>query len=187
MIYIRTCPIPKDNPMKTLVIHPADESTNFLSPIYEGKGWTVLTDGLAESLEVKALIEEHDRIVMMGHGAPNGLFGGSGMIIDETFIDLLQTKETVYIWCHVDKFVNKYNLKGFYTGMFISELDEAIYCGVTDGTQEHIDYSNELFAHTVGQFIETEYLLENTKALYHGDDTPNPIIEYNRVRLFYNA
>ena len=27
--------------IKTLVIHPEDETTDFLSPIYEGRDWTI--------------------------------------------------------------------------------------------------------------------------------------------------
>jgi hypothetical protein len=52
--------------MKTLVIHPKDDSTYFLSTIYEGKDWTIINDR-GKSL-LKKLIKTHDRIIMMGHG-----------------------------------------------------------------------------------------------------------------------
>jgi hypothetical protein len=57
--------------MKTLVIHPKDKTTDFLKPIYHGRDWTVITGGTKE--EVRKAIDEHDHIIMMGHGTPQGL------------------------------------------------------------------------------------------------------------------
>ena len=54
--------------MKTLVIHPHDQSTHFLKPIYEDiPNKTVITGGWG-IVEVRTLISMHDRIIMMGHG-----------------------------------------------------------------------------------------------------------------------
>lgn len=58
--------------MKTLVIHPKDKTTDFLKPIYEGRDWTVITGGCTKDDVAKA-IDEHDHIIMMGHGTPQGL------------------------------------------------------------------------------------------------------------------
>ena len=59
--------------MKTLVIHPEDKSTDFLSPIYAPiTNKTVIKGGIYKS-ELQGLIESHDRIIMLGHGAPYGL------------------------------------------------------------------------------------------------------------------
>lgn len=58
--------------MKTLVIHPKDRTTDFLKPIYHGRDWTVITGGCTKEDVAKA-IDEHDHIIMMGHGTPQGL------------------------------------------------------------------------------------------------------------------
>jgi hypothetical protein len=58
--------------MKTLVIHPKDRTTDFLKPIYHGRGYTVITGGCTKADVAKA-IDEHDHIIMMGHGTPQGL------------------------------------------------------------------------------------------------------------------
>jgi len=59
--------------MKTLVIHPDDRSTDFLSPIYEPvKNKTVITGGITKE-QLRKHIQDHDRILMMGHGSPAGL------------------------------------------------------------------------------------------------------------------
>lgn len=58
--------------MRTLVIHPKDKTTDFLKPIYHGRGYTVITGGCTKDDVAKA-IDEHDHIIMMGHGTPQGL------------------------------------------------------------------------------------------------------------------
>jgi hypothetical protein len=58
--------------MKTLVIHPKDKTTDFLKSIYHGRGWTEITGGCTKEDVAKA-IDEHDHIIIMGHGTPQGL------------------------------------------------------------------------------------------------------------------
>jgi hypothetical protein len=43
------------------------------------------------------------------------------------YVYLLRDKIGVYIWCNANVFAEKYGLKGFYTGMIISEYEEALY------------------------------------------------------------
>lgn len=58
--------------MRKLIIHPKDKSTDFLKVIYAGRDdCTVITDGTFD--EVKDAIRNHDHIIMMGHGTPQGL------------------------------------------------------------------------------------------------------------------
>ena len=170
--------------MKTIVIHPEDTSTDFLKEIYRGKPWDIVTDLSLSEQELLVTLATYDRIILMGHGSPHGLFGGGGLIITEESVPLLLQKETVCIWCHADKFVKQHGLTGFYTGMFISEIDEALYCGVAKGTEEMIEVSNLLFAQSASYFLDAHYTLENILALYRSYDTENPIIEYNRKRLY---
>ena len=118
--------------MKTLIIHPNDRSTDFLKPIYQSViDATVITGGVSKD-ELYKLIESHNRVMMMGHGSPWGLFScgkfntNDSYIIDNGTVHLLlQKKNSIFIWCNADKFVNRHELKGFYSGMFISEVGEA--------------------------------------------------------------
>ena len=77
---------------KTLVIHPKDESTVFLSEIYIGKDWTIFTNPSPTKKEIKELIKSHDKIIMMGHGTPHGLLSTGGFMIDSTLVYLLREK-----------------------------------------------------------------------------------------------
>lgn len=149
--------------MQTLVIHPKDASTDFLKPIYENLDCSVIT-GNCTKAEVYEQVSMHDRIIMLGHGSPSGLFAVSqftdehrtSYIIDESFANLLLEKENnVYIWCHADQYVNKYELSGFFTGMFISEVLEAAMYDI-NAEDEEIGKSNHLFSQQVGEKIENE-------------------------------
>jgi hypothetical protein len=166
--------------MKTLVIHPADRSTDFLKKIYEGKDWTVIFDNtICRSREqITKLIKDHDRIIMMGHGHPGGLFF---TCIDSSMVYLLREKECVCIWCNADKFVEKYGLKGFYTGMFISEVGEASYYGIK-ATRDEIDYSNNLFASKLNECIDSENVWGSIIESYRSNDL---VIQFNNARLYY--
>jgi len=185
--------------MKTLIIHPDDRSTDFLKPIYENvTNATVITGGLSRS-EVNQLIEQHDRIYMMGHGSPGGLFSvgkflpdpvnpymyGPGFIINHSTVELLRNKECIYIWCNADQFVKKHDLKGLYSGMFISEVGEAHYCGLPNTPQSIVDTSNDSFARWMGENANmtlTE-IFHNTMDNYEVLAMDNPVADYNAQRM----
>ena len=176
---------------RTLVIHPEDRSTYFLSPIYENiPNVTILRSGTREQVEEEIL--NHDRIMMMGHGSPWGLFsvgrfeGANGYVIDHDTVELLRGTENVFIWCNADKFVVKHNLNGLYSGMFISEVGEANYCGLPGTPQETVDASNHYFAQLLGEVINEpldvicNHVKENYELLTEG----NPVALYNYNRLY---
>lgn len=168
--------------MKTLVVHPADPTTDFLKPIYEGYDFTVVQENLSEC-ELVELIRRHERIVMMGHGTSAGLFNTATyryLIYDE-LVKELKKKICIGIWCHADQFFNQHQLKGFSTGMFISEVAEANLFGI-DASQEMVDYSNDLFSEIVGENIEGDFY-NAIKENYNSCEF-NPVLEYNKARIY---
>jgi hypothetical protein len=162
---------------------------------------TVITGGVTKS-EVQQLIREHDRVMMMGHGSPGGLFsvgqfdtsnryGYGGYIIDQTMVPALKEKDnSVFIWCNADRFVDHYNLKGFYSGMFISELGEVWCSGHKNITQSMIDESNSCFSEELGSLIALAPK-QIYEAMEHGRYAKlaqtNLIAAYNFERLHYDA
>jgi hypothetical protein len=167
--------------MKTLVIHPDDRTTDFLKTIYEGKGYTVITDRRLDIKDIIKKIKKHNRIMMMGHGCPYGLLMYTEIFMNPHFIKLLKTKECVCIWCNSDKYVEREGLHGFYTGMFISEVGEAWYYGIKID-QEGINYSNNLFVQLMKDIIESPNILTEIKSSYVGD---SEVIKFNNDRLYY--
>jgi hypothetical protein len=173
---------------KTLVIHPHDQSTHFLKPIYESiPNKTVITGGLFID-EIHDLIYSHNRIIMLGHGSPNGLFSVGrfqySYVIGEDQVELLQDKECIFIWCHADQFVKKHNLKGFHSGMFVSEVGEAVVYNLK-GDRQLINESNNAFAEILGNVSDRplDELYEYVKAEYSWYAETNEIAKYNHERL----
>jgi hypothetical protein len=167
---------------ETLVIHPKDLTTDFLSDIYSDKEWDIINYDCSDSL-LKNQIKKHGRIIMMGHGIPFGLLGYSKLVINSNFIYLLRdlNKYYVYIWCNADMFVKKYDLFGFYTGMIVSEVMEAKFFNINT-TYDQINYSNMLFARSIKDAIDTDNILRNTLNRYIGNN--NPIIQFNRKHIY---
>lgn len=166
--------------MKTLAIHPKDSSTDMLSDVYSDKDWTVIKTNISKS-KLKELIKSHDRIVMLGHGTEKGLIGFGKFVIDSTFVYLLREKQCVCIWCNADVFVKKYKLKGFYTGMIISEYEEAVdNCVKTNSYW--INESNIDFANAIKNSIDSPNMLEMAKLLYDGNSS---VVEFNKNNLYY--
>lgn len=182
--------------MKTLVIHPQDSSTKFLTGIYSlipEEDKTVVRGGVS-SEELIELIKSHDRVMMMGHGSPSGLFKvGNFPNVKETFlinkshVQLLNEKdENVFVWCNADMFVNFYNLKGLYTGMFISEVGEAYYCGLPGTTQDLVDESNYGFTNIIKNYVTEgkEVAHAKLKEEFGAIAEENPVALYNNLRLY---
>lgn len=180
--------------MRTLVIHPDDRSTDFLRAVYKDiPNKTVITGGLLP-YEVDAQIIAHDRVIMLGHGTPSGLlsvgqFPGTAYVIDQMSANYLKdTKENIYIWCHASDYVKKHNLKGFSSGMFISEVAEATYCGIPNQSQEDVDIQCEYFCNLVGSVVERP-----TKEIYDFVSKEYGVLaeyckmsNYNHKRLYYS-
>jgi hypothetical protein len=167
--------------MTTLVIHPFDPTTAFLGHIYHNKNWTVYNQSISKK-HLKEAIKLHDRIIMLGHGTEKGLIGFGRFVIDSTWVYLLRKKQLVAIWCNADLFVKKYNLNGLYTGMIISENEEAAFYLFSKYTMDQINHSNTLFAEAMRDAIDNPDMLNSALKKYVGDD--NPIIEFNRHNIY---
>ena len=179
--------------MKTLVIHPKDSTTTFLRSIYKDIPYKTIISGGCSYDDVIEEIKSHTRIMMMGHGCPVGLFsvgqfGKRGLIIDKGSVPYLQDKECVFIWCNSDKFVERYELNGFYSGMFISEVSESVMCGFNGITQSEVSSSNYSFSSIVGKHINKPLneVYNNVRTDYGILCDTNPIVEYNHERLYFN-
>jgi len=178
--------------MKTLIVHPADPTTTFLSSIYARlRDKTLVKGGITKS-DLRELINSHDRIIMLGHGSPHGLlsvgqFPQAGFyIIDESLVSVLRNKsDSIFIWCYADQFVKKHGLSGLCSGMFVSEMDEWYIYGPGDVDQYIIDQSNEKFVYVVSKYIkEPPGILYKRIINEYGTLTKtNPVVRYNVERL----
>lgn len=181
--------------MKTLIIHPDDCSTDFLRAVYAGlENLTVVTGGISVE-EVHQMIVEHDRVIMLGHGTPQGLMSmwnftssaSSFFVVDERIAKELAKKENnIYIWCYASDFVKTHGLKGFCSGMFISELLEAEVMGVHNQSQEAVDAQCKYFCDVVGAVANkpANEIYEHVSREYGKWIDQCPITKYNHERLY---
>lgn len=170
----------------TLVIHPKDRTTDFLIDIYSDKRFDVINKNLKKDVLIDE-INNYDKIIMMGHGWYEGLFNteNGGFLIDKDFVPYLMKKDCVYIWCNASQFVKRYRLKGFYTGMIISEVEEASWFNIIV-EQSIVDESNKLFSKAIKNSInlDPKSMHRKAKEIYKIKGS-NPVIEYNQKKLFY--
>ena len=176
--------------MKTLIIHPQDKSTDFLAPIYQNLEQKTVVRRDTSDEKLRRLIQEHDQIIMLGHGSPSGLFnvariGSAFFSINYSHVELLRDKRCIFIWCNADQFVLKHQLKGLFTGMFISEENELFCC--REGRAEEIEPSNRLFSEALGRCLlkyEDDYqmVFEDVDYAYGELARENLVAAYNYSR-----
>jgi hypothetical protein len=133
--------------MSTLVVHPADTTTDFLIELYEGiENKMVIRDYMTVD-ELAVLIRAAEQVIMCGHGSSRGLICGMHFIVTEGLVDVLRMKNnSIFLWCNASDFVMEHKLCGIFSGMFISEVGEAHIFGINT-TQSTVDESNRDFAH----------------------------------------
>jgi hypothetical protein len=127
----------------------------------------------------------------MGHGTPNGLLSVGmfidcwGFIIDTNVVSsLIHQKRNMYIWCHAKSFVERHNLHGIYTDMFISEISEAD--DFINSTEEEIADSNRVFSKLLGENIgkSNEEIYHTVKTEYTRFGRTNRIARFNSNRIY---
>jgi len=169
--------------MKTLIIHPKDTSTDFLNDIH--KDYIVFDVENSSKSKLKKAIKSHDKIIMLGHGSSCGLFSSKQdrFIIDSNLVYLLREKILVGIWCHAVDFAYKYKLKGLFSGMIISEIDEAKNLNI-ETTFGDIIFSNVLFSDVIKE-IEIIHDKKAVSIFRKEYNMKCPVIKFNRERLYY--
>lgn len=181
--------------MTTLIIHPDDRSTDFLRPIYKHMPNITVITGAITQAGLHALIRAHDQVIMLGHGSPNGLFSihagwGRVHIVGRDEVEVLRGKELIAIWCHADQFMERHQLNGLYSGMFISEVIEAKICGLDKPTLAEVDESNYLFADVLGDQLikhptDRQAVWSSVHEKYSRLAQTNNIAKYNSDRWYY--
>ena len=113
------------------------------------------------------------------------------MFINSRMVESLQRKkDNIYIWCYASSFVERHQLSGFATGMFISEPIELL---VMNNPPQHdyeelITESNRQFSTIMSKYIfeETPTLYTKVKEEYGAIASINSIAAYNCEKLTYS-
>ena len=173
------------------VIHANDPTTKVLSCLYQQREdmKTHVTERNSSS-DVQRSIRADDVIMMLGHGNEYGLFSKledgkyKRFMITDKHVQFLRGKTCIGIWCYANKFAEKYGLRGLFSGMIISELQEAIDLGVS-ATKEEIDREMEKFAIRLKYCMETYGLEQTPQRMKELDDVQSVLTRFNYSNLYY--
>lgn len=173
-----------------IVVHPKDPSTEMLGSIYEGLPNVTLFDSYRQKKDIISAIAAaplDEPVLLLGHGCPSGLLDMRyGLVLDEDDAELLKDRPNlVCIWCYAASYGYLHSLKGFFSGMFISEDVEALMCGVDTpvGTPELCATD---FANRFGDLLrEGKTIQEAAVELMDPKWIVDELTEFNYSRLEY--
>lgn len=172
-----------------LVIHIiSTEDTNDFVGIYEGLDATVLINPKKSECK-KAIINEKERIVFIGHGTEWGLLNQrlDGFMVGSDMVQFLRGKDIIGIWCYAGNFASRYDLTGFFTSMFISNVNELVSCGFKafDNCDEEIKRQNKIFASRINQFLIANIpSKEWATKLYNSLENEEKFVYYNYEAMY---
>lgn len=174
------------------VIHANDPTTKVLSYLYDQRQdiFARITEASTNG-DVQRAICGDDTIMMLGHGNQYGLFSKPDkngeykrFLITDSHVQFLREKTCVGIWCHANMFAERYGLHGLFSGMIISELQEAIDYDI-HATKEEIDTEMEKFVHRLNDCIDRFGLTETSIRLRGLDDVKSELTIFNYNNLYY--
>ena len=171
-----------------IVVHPYDPSTVMLGKVYEGLDNVTLFDSWKQRkqiLEAIAAAPLEEPILLLGHGCPNGLYDlRYGLVLNDNDAELLKNRPNlVGIWCYASSYAEAHGLKGFYSGMFISEGREANYLGV-NATEEEANTQAWDFSRRLGDLLRAGKPMEEVaKELMDPKYITSELTHYNYTRL----
>lgn len=140
---------------KKLIIHPEDPSTDFLKSLYLNE--EALTKSIGNT-HLRRQLQNSKEIWLLGHGS--GEFGlldlrsrfGILNIVGPKHVQFLRDKLVVGVFCNANIFAIKYKLTELFTGMIISETQEALDWNIS-ATEDEIFDENMYFANDLNHCI----------------------------------
>lgn len=144
----------------------------------------------AKQLVNEAIEQEHDTLIMCGHGTPGGLlnpgFKGGAYLIDQSNYRKIKCNRVVAVWCHAKDFAETYGVKGFWSSMFISNSGEASMNGIKSVSGKSITEQEILFCIRLNELIKN-YIPMKTwiDKLKAQADYDNEVVQFNYEGLRY--
>lgn len=174
-----------------IVIHIDNTpDTTILSRIYDGLDNITLSYNRNKS-NIKRLlrITGDEPVMILGHGTPNGLLNKSrnGFALGSEAVEWLRNRTVIGIFCYASEFADKYKLHGFFTSMFISNMEEALYENMQEGADDKlIEDQMTLFCDKVHDLICHNIPLSEWVSILQKDaDISIPFVRFNYEALTY--
>lgn len=144
----------------------------------------------SKQLVNEAIEQEHDTLIMCGHGTPGGLlnpgFNGGAYLIDRSNYRKIKCNRIIAVWCHAKDFAETYGVKGFWSSMFISNSGEASMNGIKTVSGKSITEQEILFCIRLNELIKN-YIPMKTwiDKLKAQADYDNEVVRFNYEGLRY--
>ena len=176
-----------------IVIHPKDKTTSFLKAIYAGKKNVTLIDETWNNRNIREAIgnaPKEEEIMMLGHGYNRGLFAPYGgnqfarTIVDGRLVYLLKEHTCIGIWCYANEFAENYGLKGLFSGMVVSDANEALD-NCLDFEGEDIDALNNQYASDLEYCMRRYSLNLVPKMMQELQDYHSDIKDFNYKNFYF--
>lgn len=138
----------------------------------------------------EAIEQEHDTLIMCGHGTPAGLlnpgFNGSAYLVGAHNYMKIRCNRIIGIWCHAKDFAETYGVRGFWSSMFISNKGEASSNGIYSVSDKSITEQEILFCVRLNQLINNYIPMKTwVDSLRSDADYTNPVVKFNYDGLRY--
>lgn len=147
-----------------------------------------------------AIAAEEDTLVLCGHGSPQGLFDPGTMapgadlaaitrnppyLVDATNAPSIRARRVVGVWCYAAAFAESVGLRGFFTGMFVSNPLEASFVGCPGrDSAATITEQEVLFCRRVNALLRADVPMEDwIPRLNAQADRSLAVVRYNYDRL----
>lgn len=89
------------------------------------------------------------------------------------------------LWCNADLFARKEGLHGLFSGMIISELNEALVYEVPT-TQSELDEENVKLARRLRTLLDESIPLSDIpQRMFELNDTHTPLTDFNYSHFYY--
>ena len=168
-----------------------------LSALYDGLEAQVVADNRSTKEMGRLLhhVSTQERIMLLGHGSDKGLFfrkNDSKEEFDKVIVSHAHAYHLrkhggniVAVWCNADQFARAEGLHGLFTGMIVSELNEALLHQV-ETTQEKLDRENARLARRLRALLDERIpLSEIPKRMLAMDDVHSPLTTFNYRNFHY--
>ena len=148
--------------MTIIFSNHGDQDTSIMPCIWDGIPDTKVVevreyDTDYEQRVDEALAAEDDMVILCGHGSVYGLlhpdFMSGHYLVHENNVHLIHAKKVIGIFCFASEFASRVNLSGFFTSMFISNVNEACDNGYFHESKDFIARQNEIAYLRIRQLI----------------------------------
>lgn len=172
-----------------------DTDTAVLKYIWMGMPKVKVVEITHETVNSKALVNEaianeHDTLIMCGHGTPSGLmnpgFKGGAYLVDHSNYQMIKCNRVIAVWCHAKDFAETYGVKGFWSSMFISNSGEAAANGIHSVSGKSITEQEILFGVRLNELIKNYVPMKTwIDKLKEQADYTNEVVKFNYDGLRY--